>query len=187
MMDADLLERVAEQLGQAPVYADDGSGASILTLAARSYASRPAEDEVGRLSGFDASAAALFEAIVESAYLVAQADGQFDQAERSAFEHVVVIACEGAVAARQMQALLSDLQDQLAEDGVDKRIRMIGRTIRRASDAREVLRIAALLAGVSGGISDVERDVLSKLTREFGITEADLHRAVDEAERALSG
>jgi tellurite resistance protein len=46
-------------------------------------------------TGFDPEAARLFEAIVESAYLVATADGHFDSAEQVAFQQVVLAGCGG--------------------------------------------------------------------------------------------
>ena len=94
------------------------------------------------------------------AFLVANADGDFDGTEQAAFEHVVVAACRGAVDERQVSALLADLHDQLEEDGMGKRIQMVARTISREDHAREVLRVSSLLAHVSGGVSAVERDVL---------------------------
>jgi tellurite resistance protein len=184
--DQSLLRRVADKLGQPPSYADEGAKGSILTLAAAFYGSQPLDDDITQPTGFDPEAAALFEAVVESAYLVAHADGEFDAEERGVFQHVVLAACEGTVAARQVEALLADLEDQLAEDGLDKRIRMVGRAIARPEHAREVLRVAALLAHASGGISQIEREVLAKLAREFALEDADLAMALDEAARALA-
>jgi tellurite resistance protein len=183
--DQSLLDKVANKLGQPPSYAEEGSKGSILTLAAAFYGSQPLDDDITQPSGFDPEAAALFEAVVESAYLVAHADGHFDDTERTAFEHIVISACEGAVAARQVKALLADLDDQLAEDGLDKRIRMVGRAIVRPEHAREVLRVAALLAQASGGISVVEREVLSKLAREFRVDTDALETVLEEAARVL--
>jgi tellurite resistance protein len=183
--DESLLNKVANKLGQPPSYAKDGSKGSILTLAAVFYGSRPTDDDVTQPTGFDPEAAALFEAVVESAYLVAHADGRFDAEERAVFQHVVLAACDGAVLPLQIEALLADLEDLLAEDGLDKRIRMVGRTILRAEHAREVLRVAALLAHASGGISPEEREVLAKLAREFKLDDAAVELALDEAARAL--
>ena len=91
---------------------DRGQDRSILTLAAASYGSRPT-DESTVPTGFDPHAAALFESIVEGAYIVATADGVFDAEERRAFERIVTAACGGAVAPRHIVDLISDLQDQL--------------------------------------------------------------------------
>jgi tellurite resistance protein len=185
-VDESLLSRVADKLSQPPSYADQGAKGSILTVAAASYGSKPTTDDVTQPTGFDPEAAALFEAVVESAYLVANADGEFDAAEREAFQHVVVTACAGAVGESQMTALLADLEDQLAEDGVDKRLQMVARTIRKPEHAQEVVRVAALLAQVSGGVSSVEREVLTRLATEFSLDAGTVERALKEAERALA-
>ncbi|MEZ4374894.1 MAG: tellurite resistance TerB family protein [Polyangiaceae bacterium] len=184
--DQSLLDKVAAKLGQAPTYADSDAAGSILTVAAASYGSRPLGEEVTQPTGFDPQVAALFEAVVESAYLVANADGEFDETEQVAFKQVVVTACRNRVEARQVEALLADLADQLEEDGMDKRVKMVARTIQKEEHAREVLRIASLLAHVSGGVSDEERDVLKKLAGEFKLDDAALELALTEAERVLA-
>ncbi len=183
--DESLLNRVASKLGEPPSYASDTVKGSLLTAAAASYGSKPTGDEATQPTGFDPGAAALFEAVVESAFLVAHADGEFDATEQQAFQHVVLSACEDRVAETQVKALLADLADQLEEDGVDKRIQMVARTVNRPEHAKEVLRMAALLAYVSGGVSAEERTVLEKLTREFQLDLDALERALGEAERAL--
>jgi tellurite resistance protein len=181
-----LLKKVAAQLGAAPSYAEPGVKASILAVAAASYGSRPTTDEVTQPTGFDPQAAALFEAVVEAAFLVGSADGDFDDAERQAFQHVVLAACGDRVAEGQVNALVADLADQLHEDGMDKRVQMVARTISRPEHAREVLRLAALLAQVSGGVSDAERGVLSKLAGELKLGSDAVDGALREVERALA-
>ncbi len=183
--DASLIRRVASKLNEPPSYADEGVQGSILTVAATSYGSRPAGEEVTQPTGFDPEAAALFEAVVEGAYLVANADQHFDDVERTAFQHVVLSACSGRVLERQVTALLADLKDQLSEDGLEKRVRMVARTINKPEHGREVLRVAALIAQVSGGISQEERGLLGRLCEAFNLNDADLQQAIGEAERAL--
>jgi tellurite resistance protein len=100
---------------------------------------------------------------------------------------VVVTACAGIVAERQVSALLADLQDQLEEDGMGKRIEMVARTVLREDHAREVLRVASLLAYVSGGVSPVEREILDKLATEFKLTGVAVEQAIEEAAHALTG
>ena len=117
---------------------DPAHPVSILSLAAASYGARPSEDATVP-TGFDPVAVALFEAIVEGAYLVANADGVFDEGERRAFEHVVVAACGGTVPAQQVASLVSDLRDQLDEDGMDRRIKMVARTITKRDHALELV------------------------------------------------
>ena len=175
-----LLARVARSPAILP-----GPAGSILSLAAASYGSRPSGDATVP-TGFDPLAVALFEAIVEGAYVVANADGVFDAEERRVFERVVVAACSGTVAPQQIAALVSDLGDQLQEDGADKRIDAIARSLTKKEHAREVLRIAALLAYVSEDVSPVEREVLVKLARRCGIDDGEVDTALAEARAALT-
>lgn len=183
--DESLLDRVAKKLGEPPSYAPQGVTGSILAVAAASYGHH-ADDDVTQPTGFDPHAAALFEAVVESAFLVANADGHFDDVERGAFEHVVINACAGNVGERQVEALLADLEDQLREDGLQKRLDMVARMINKPEHAREVLRVAALLAQVSGGVSDPERNVISELASRLGVTDSEIGEVLAEVESALA-
>ncbi len=184
--DESLLGKVATQLSRAPSYAAAGANGSILSVAAASYGWRSSADEVTQPTGFDPEAARLFESVVEAAFLVAKADGTLDPAERAAFQHVVVAACGGSVLERQVSALLVDLAEQLAEDGLDQRVRMVASGIAREDQAREVLRIAALLAYVSGGVSAGERGVLHKLAAALNLDETAVEAAANEAESAIA-
>ena len=161
------------------------STGSILSLAAASYGSRPSGDATVP-TGFDPLAVALFEAIVEGAYVVANADGVFDAEERRTFERVVVAACGGTVAEKQIAALVSDLGDQLEEDGADRRIDVIARSVTKKEHAQEILRVAALLAYVSEDVSQVEREVLGKLARRCGLEEGDVDAALGDARGAVA-
>jgi tellurite resistance protein len=183
--DSSLIGKVASQLRRPPGAAERGLKASILVAAAESYGANPSED-MTHPTGFDPDAARLFEALVESAFLVANADGDFDAAEREAFEHVVLSACGGRVAERQLSALLADLSDLLVEDGLDKRMGMIARSISRPDHAQEVLRVASLLAYVSGGVSSVERDTLDRLAGALGLTATATSAALSEVATALA-
>jgi tellurite resistance protein len=85
----------------------------------------------------------------------------------------------------QLQALLADLCEQLAQDGIEKRTRMVARTITRKDHQIEVLRIAALMAHISGGVSASERSVLDHLARGFELEDGSVKRALVEADAAL--
>jgi tellurite resistance protein len=180
-----LIGKVAQELSRAPAYSQHGVKESILVAAATSYGAK-SPDDLTQPTGFDPEAARLFEAIVESAYLVANADGEFDDTERQAFEHVVVAACEGKVGEVQIAALLEDLADQLEEDGTDKRVQMVTKGITRSEHAREILRVAALLAHVSGGVSPAERALVEKLATGLGLDTAATDAALSEVSKALS-
>lgn len=180
-----LLARVARSAPFLAASVETGRNGSILSLAAASYGSRPSGDATVP-TGFDPLAVALFEAIVEGAYVVANADGVFDDDERRTFERVVVAACGETVAPAQIAALVADLGDQLEEDGADRRIEMIARAVTKKEHAREVLRIAALLAYASEDVSAVEREVLGKLARHFGIDGSEVDTALAEAKDVVA-
>jgi tellurite resistance protein len=177
-----LLARVASR--SAPAADGPAAPVSILSLAAASYGARPS-DEATVPTGFDPQACALFEALVEGAYLVACADGVFDDEERKTFEKVVTTSCGGAVAPKAITALVADLADQLSEDGVDTRIKAIAQQAHRPEQSREVLRIAALIAQVSDSVSDVERAVLVKIAAACGMPASDVDKALDDVRAAL--
>ena len=137
-------------------------------------------------TGFDPQAATLFEAVVEASYLVANADGEFDQTERNTFEKVVHAACQNAVQKSEVHALVSDLSDLLQEDGMDQRINMVTRAVRVDEHKLEVLRIAALMAHISGGVDTTERDVMVKLASGFGLASDSVESALSQAAVALT-
>jgi hypothetical protein len=109
--------------------AEPGEKNSILTRAAKLYGTRPTGDEDTPPTGFDPAAAALFEALVEGAFLVAHADGEFDADERATFEQVVLAATDHHLDAGQVAALLSDLESSYLEDGAERRIQFVARTV----------------------------------------------------------
>jgi tellurite resistance protein len=179
-----LLAKVA-RTPHSPTERATSSDRSILTLAAASYGSRPT-DESTVPTGFDPFAAALFESIVEGAYLVATADGVFDDEERRTFERIVTAACGGTVPQSHVADLVADLADQLGEDGVDRRIERLAEGVQREEQAVEVLRIAALIAQVSDDVSEVERNVLGKIATACRLDDGAVERALDEVKASLT-
>ncbi|HMJ54800.1 MAG TPA: tellurite resistance TerB family protein [Polyangiaceae bacterium] len=184
--DARLLEKVARGLNEPWAAAQKGAQGSILTVAAGVYGARPAAEETTIPTGFDPQAAALFEAIVEAAYIVSAADGVLDDSEREAFAQVVSEASSGAVDEDQVKALLSDLRDHLKDDGLDTRINAITLAVSKTEHRLEILRIAGLLAHVSGGVSGLERGVLEKLAAAFHLQPREVDTALDAVKSALA-
>jgi tellurite resistance protein len=187
-LDQSLLGKLARSIGDAPTYAARGGGAqaSILAIASQVYGRRTEDEDLTQPTGFDPAIAAMFEAVIESAFIVANADHEFDDAERQAFKQVVVTACANRVSEAQVLALLADLEELLREDGIDKRVQMVGRSITKPEYAREVLRVAALMAHVSSGVSTAERNVLDKLRVQFGLEADALNVALQEVQSILA-
>jgi len=180
-----LLARVARTPRSARAEGHGSSDRSILMLAAAAYGARPT-DESTVPTGFDPFAAALFESIVEGAYLVATADGVFDEEERGTFERIVAAACGGAVPQSHVADLVADLADQLQEDGLDRRIARLAEGIQREEQAREVLRIAALIAQVSEDVSEVERAVLQKIASACHLGDGAVESALADVKASLA-
>jgi tellurite resistance protein len=180
-----LLARVARAKSGPALSGDPEVAISILSLAAASYGARPA-DEATIPTGFDPLAVALFEAIVEGAYLVASSDGVFDAEERKAFENVVTAACGGVVVAKQISALVNDLADQLEEDGIDARVAAVAAQVHKKEHALEVLRIAALLAHSSEDVSSIERITLDKLAAALKLESSEVDAALAEVKKDLA-
>jgi hypothetical protein len=186
LADDSTLNKVARSLSDAPKGPDSDARSMLLQLAVAYSSGEQSLDGATQPTGFNPFAAALFEAVLESAFLVATADGEFDAVERAAFVKVVGDACAGKVSTAQVDALLSDLADLLNEDGLDKRIHMVGKTVTRPEHGEEVLRVAGLLAHVSAGVSPVERQVLEKLSERFGLDVVVLDRVLGEVRSAVS-
>ena len=63
---------------------------------------------------------------------------------------------------------------------------MVARTITRRDNQLEVLRIAALMAHVSGGVDATERAVLDLIAKGFALEAETVDHALDQARDALA-
>jgi tellurite resistance protein len=158
---------------------------SILALAAAAFGAQQPPDRTPP-TGFDPATVALFEGLVECAYLVANADGVFDELEREAFERLVHASCGGVVSGRQISALLDDFEALLEEDGVDARLEAAASAFKRRVHAEEGLRVAVAMAHASSGVSDEERALIDRLASRCGLTGEDVAAAYAEVEAELA-
>ena len=181
----DLLSRIARTAVGAPQASSAAGPLAVLSLSAASFGARPSE-EATIPTGFDPIAVSLFEAIVEGAYLVANADGVVDDEERRTFERVVVAACGGALAPGQVQTLLADCRSMLDKDGLDQRIAILTGFVRRLDHRHELLRVASLLAMASEGVNTRERAVLEKLAHGMGLGSDAVDAALGDAAKVLT-
>ncbi len=182
-----LLQRVASSIAASGATTSAQGRKSILSQAATSFAKRPSGAESTIPTGFDPRAAVLFEAVVEAAFLVANSDGEFDEAERQTFEAVVSQACQNTVRSAALHALVNDLCNRLNRDGMERRVQAVGGAVHSADHKLEVLRIGALMAHISGGVADPERAALDLLAKGLGLEPDSVQAALDRAERALKG
>jgi tellurite resistance protein len=78
-----------------------------------------------------------------------------------------------------------DLAELLQEDGLEKRLSAVTSTVTRPEQQEEVLRVAAFIAQISGGVSEVERATMDKLAAGFGLTPGAVEQALAAARQAL--
>jgi len=183
--DKTFIERVAATIAQPGPNAPRGVRHSILAQAARVHGQKPLGDEATAPTGFDPQAAALFEATVESAYLVATSDGPLDTTEDAVLRAIIGIGCDGKVSSEQMEALFTELVAARERETEDQRVEHISQIINNRDHQREILRIAAIMARASGGVRPVERELLDKLAHGFSLDGSAVDAAIAEAEETL--
>ncbi len=139
-----------------------GRHRSVMALAGVAYASQPSVD-CTTPTGFDPSAVSLFEAIVEAAFLVATADGIFDNDEREVFSRVLAAAAENAVPRSDINGLIEELGEVLATEGLEGRIAHIAGKVHRPEQKTALLRVALLIALANDVVSETEESVIRRL------------------------
>jgi tellurite resistance protein len=87
---------------------------------------------------------------------------------------------------KQISDLVGDLADALAEDGLDRRIVAVAEQVHKKEHAREVLRVAALLAHSSEDVSPVERATLDKLAVALKLAPGEVEAALSDVKTELA-
>jgi tellurite resistance protein len=152
-------------------------GASLLAQASFAYALRPSYKKTVP-TGFDPIAATIFEAVVDACYLVATADGVFDDQERLWFVEVVRRGCEERVTVADIELLVDAMTFALEQEGAARRVEVVACSLPTTEQREETLRFAAATAAASGGVAAAERAVLEALSENFGLPSSALEMAL---------
>ncbi len=160
-----------------------GAYRSVWSLAAATYGARP-DDESTLPTGYDPHLVALFEAMLGAAILVAHADGHFDDVERRALEQVVHSLGAGSLPRGQVATLVEDFEADLARDGFERRVELVIDAVMRPDFARELLRMATVVALASHDVSTEERSLLERFAVGMGLDAADVDAVIVEARAA---
>jgi hypothetical protein len=128
-------------------------------------------DETLRM-GFDPVKAACFEGCVEVAYLVASCDGDLHEEEQHTFVQFILALRHPSVqvdeqVCRTMDALMSDLREALAEEGIQGRIRSLGRMLRTRPEQIEALSLAMVAAQACRGVREPQQRLLEQIASAF--------------------
>lgn len=166
------VERI-ERLANVTLGGEGGAGRrSLIALAAAAYASQPSVDSTTP-TGFDPFAVTLFEAIVEAAFLVATADGVFDDDEREVFARIVAASAENALPRSDLNGLIEELADHLAIQGLERRVARIAESVRRPEQKVALLRVAILVALANDTISEPEEAIIERLCSALDVPVAE--------------
>ncbi|MDO9016421.1 MAG: hypothetical protein Q8S73_44415 [Deltaproteobacteria bacterium] len=147
-------------------------------LKARAPAADAAEGVSGFANGFDArpwlsrldpASAQLFCAVFEAGYLIAQADGRFDRAERSHLHQALLSLSDDGILADDVDAMLSGFTASLSRDGAAARCETVGRMLQAHHVGEAGVFLAAGVACASDGLSQVEFKTLETLAQHAGL------------------
>src|SRR6185312_11133577 len=94
----------------------------------------------------------LFRASVEAGYLVASADGEFDDKERATLIKAVQTLSIGAVIEWETETLVDDCVARSKKDGHDARAKAVGAELKTIGHAEAGLFAAAAVARASKGV-----------------------------------
>jgi tellurite resistance protein len=121
--------------------------------------------------------------LIEAMVLAATSDGTFDQEESD--QIVNVIAAQSEFTGMDGPELRRDLEQAFAAvvvDGPHVRIAALAAALPRYAHRVLAFRVAARVSSASGGLNPDELGFLRELQRTLGIAEADVARAVEDAQ-----
>ncbi len=107
------------------------------------------------------------EALVETMYLVAFADGRFDDAERDHFERSIRALTDGRLSAGAFDVVIARIGRQLDERGRDGLVASLKRRLRDPRLRQIALILAADMAAADGALHAQERALIETLADAF--------------------
>jgi len=117
--------------------------------------------------------------LIETAFLMAAADGQFGNAEQDEFGEALQFLTGGKLNTEQVDDILDELIDALRKDGWEKRIGVVSSQLKSPELRRNAYRLAAGISFVDGAVQDEEARLFALLGEAFEIP-------TDEASKILT-
>jgi tellurite resistance protein len=111
----------------------------------------------------------VFRAAVEAGYLVASADGSFDDTERATLIRAIEILSVGAVIEWEVETLIEECEARAKKEGSAKRARAVGVELKKLGSAEAGLLLAAAVARATKKVDKTEADVLRTVGAGAGI------------------
>ena len=125
-------------------------------------------------------------ALVETAYLVAAADGTVSSEESDKLANAVATATDGKFGDDFCKTLVDNAAERRNNEGADARITDMGVVITDADMRRAAMLFACGVAWLNRGVGEKEGLVLQALARAFGMSIHDMQKLLGQAKQAVS-
>lgn len=125
-------------------------------------------------------------ALVEAAYLVASADGNFSSAESDKLARQFNEAAGGRFGEDYLKTLVDAADERKKSEGADARMRELGALLTDGDLRRSAIAVASGIAWLDRGVGEKEGLVLQGLARAFGMPITEMHKILGESKRSVS-
>ncbi|UQA55151.1 tellurite resistance TerB family protein [Polyangium aurulentum] len=120
-------------------------------------------------------------ALVEAAYIVASADGNYTSTESQRLVGRVGALTEDKFSDAQLEAMANDAAGRVSAEGLQARAQSIASTLSDPELRRATLLVASAVAWLDGGVGQKEGLALQALARAFGFSIDELHKIMSQA------
>jgi tellurite resistance protein len=140
-----------------------------------------AAEQQARQAAEDQQKETQFSAFVETAYIVAAADGRVSDAEMQRLSHGISQLTKGQISEEQVQGMVQTAASNLESQGRDARVDAVASIITDGELRRGALLVASGLAWLDRGVGEKEGLALQALAKSFGFSINELHQIMAQA------
>lgn len=159
------------------------------TQRARALLDRKLSDEasvLGRLRrGGDSSAEQFFSGMIEGAFLVAAADGEMSEDEEATLAETIRFLTGEVNEPEEFLRMIESFAEALEQDGFDRRLRELTRSLPDEGARREVMTFAVLVALCDRHLAEAEWTTLLAMGKSFGLGREVIEGVVSEAQQGV--
>lgn len=146
---------------------------------------KASEEEEQPLTQAELDQAERFSAMLETAFLVAAADGELTETESGHLGKLIRALTEGAIPEADIEGLLGSYVDLLDEQGYEARFRHVAEVLNEKSLRKMALLLAAGIIQIDGKAASEETRVLSEIAGVFGFSKEEVDALCARVEDSL--